>query len=80
MRRVLLVSMMLLMVIPLLGQRREVAGRITDPGGKPVRGVTVDLRFRGEIQRSAVSDAQGFFRFEVEGTLLNGKVKVKAKP
>ena len=64
MRRVLLVSMMLLMVIPLLGQRREVAGRITDPGGKPVRGVTVDLRFRGEIQRSAVSDAQGFFRFE----------------
>ena len=59
MRRAL-VFVMLLTVMPLMAQRREVAGRITDASGKPLLGVTVELLQNGETLRSASSDEEGF--------------------
>ena len=64
MRRALLVFVMLLTVMPLTAQRREVAGRITDASGKPLPGVTVELLQNGETLRTASSDEEGFFRFD----------------
>jgi esterase/lipase superfamily enzyme len=53
-------------------QRRLARGRVTDPGGAPVAGVSVELIKDGTTIRSAVTDANGEFRLDVvelsEGT------------
>lgn len=64
MRRALVVLLILLAGLPLLAQRREVVGQVTDATAKPVPGVTVELQLGGKTERTTTTDDDGVFRFD----------------
>jgi esterase/lipase superfamily enzyme len=87
-----LIVCLVVFVVPLSAQRREVRGRVTDAQGSPVAGVSVTLFKDGAQIRSVVTSADGQFdldivnlaegtfevRLEIQGGLL-GRVTLSAQ-
>lgn len=66
MRRSLLLSLLVLPMLVLGGLTQgtqQIVGRVIDPSGAVLPGVTVDLRGEPGVQRTTVTDGNGEFRF-----------------
>ena len=66
----------LILSVGLGAQRRGVRGRLTDATGAPVPGVTVELVFGGQVERTARTDSDGRFTLNVVD-LARGAFRVR---